>query len=341
MSSRQLRKLQQQKELEEAARRAEEEAQAEESEEESPPTPPKSKASLFANLAALEDEQQDEETHSDVEPLSEPEEVPKPASRSLHCSTGESDAYCDIAKAKKSKKRKKKANNKGKDKPAEKEDASDDIDAALRELSLQNPKTEGWHDSEPTFDPQYEKICELVRIQTQHLKVANEMRTLFGKAALENHDDAGGPVGRGGRRPGPRGQPQQVDLETALKGQHLPGKGLPEVTLRRNLLIQGKDDWPKGTTGGLTMEIVDDLRQHDGTIEFRFVHDKTYQAVQQHFQGDVEIGDPQRLIVLLTQNRTSLFLKLRVMANNHSVSHFLPHPSQQDCERSDRPCLVP
>jgi hypothetical protein len=67
-------------------------------------------------------------------------------------------------------------------------------------------------------------------------------------------------------------------------------------------LIQGKDDWPKGTTGGLTMEMVDN-KAPDGTIEFRFVHDKTYQALQSAFHGYVEIGDPQNLIGLLTRNR--------------------------------------
>jgi hypothetical protein len=100
----------------------------------------------------------------------------------------------------------------------------------------------------------------------------------------------------------PRQQPRQVDLETALKGHHAPGKGLSELTLRRNPLIQGKDDWPKGTTGGLTMEMVDN-KAPDGTIEFRFVHDKTYQALQSAFHGYVEMGDPQNLIGLLTRNR--------------------------------------
>jgi hypothetical protein len=277
MSSRQLRKLQQQKELEEAARRAEEE-----SEEEASRTPPKSKSSLFAKLAALEDDEDEEKENSEQEALSEPEPTPTPA-----------------PKAKKAKK-KKKAKNKAKEIPEKKEESIDDFDAALRDLNLQKP-AESWHNRKPELDPQFEKICELVRIQTQHLKVANEMRNLFGRAALENHDDAGGPVGRGGRPP--RGQRQQVDLETALKGHHLPGKGLPEITLRRNIFIQGKNDWPKGTTGGLTMEMVEDYRQTDGTVEFRFVHDKTYQTMQQAFHGLVEIGDPQNLITFLTKNR--------------------------------------
>lgn len=289
MSSRQLRKLQQQKELEEAARRAEIEAPAEEESEEEPlRPPPKLNTSLFANLAVLDDgedeEDEEKEVESDHEAVNEPDPTPPP-------------------KASKSKKKKKKSKNKAEDKTAEiKREALDEIDAALRDLKLQGPSVESQHGFETSIDPQFVKICELVRIQTQHLKVANEMRNLFGRAALENHDDAGGPIGRGARRQ-PRGQRQQVDLETALKGHHAPGKGLSEITLRRNTFIQGKDEWPRGTTGGLTMEIVEDSRQIDGTVEFRYVHDKAYQTMQQTFYGLVEIGEPQNLIGFLTKNR--------------------------------------
>jgi hypothetical protein len=93
-----------------------------------------------------------------------------------------------------------------------------------------------------------------------------------------------------------------VDLETALKGHHAPGKGLSELTMRRNNFIQGKDDWPKGTTGGLTMAVAEG-KSEDGTMEFKYVHDQSYQTLQQTFQGFVEMGDPQNLIGLLVQNR--------------------------------------
>jgi hypothetical protein len=148
-------------------------------------------------------------------------------------------------------------------------------------------------------------VCKLLGINSQHLKVANEMRNLFGRTAVENHDDAGGPVGRGARRRQQRGQNQQVDLETALKGHHAPGKGLSELTLRRNNFIQGKEDWPKGTTGGLTMALAEG-KSEDGTMEFKYVHDQSYQTLQQTFQGSVEMGDPQNLIGLLVRNRKCL-----------------------------------
>ncbi|RDL37997.1 Uncharacterized protein BP5553_05430 [Venustampulla echinocandica] len=314
MSSRQLRKLQQQRELEQAKLQPQAEAEAEESEEEAV-RPTRSKPSLFANLAALQDEDEDEEDEEAVakdevdgeQNLNSPES--KPASLSK--------------KAKKSKKKKKKAKSKPSEQPVEPDDGADDIDAALRELDLKKPS--GTAESAAVkADPEYERICALLGVSTQHLKVANEMRNLFGRTAADNHDDAGGPVGRGGRRR-QRGQDRRVDLETALKGHHAPGKGLPELTLRRNALIQGKDDWPKGTTGGLTMVMVDDQREKDGTVEFRYDHNQSYQALQQAFNGYVQMGDPENLIGLLVRNpyHISLLIQVSKVAkdqSDHSLS---------------------
>jgi hypothetical protein len=279
MSSRQLRKIQQQRELEKQAKL---QAEEEEESDDEPVVTTKSKPSLFANLAGLEDEAEDEEEEPEIEDVSDHEPAPVSASK----------------KPKKSKK-KKKAKNKGKEKPAGEGvhgTGAEDVDAALREWDIKH--TSGGAAAEPVvpLDPEYQRVCALLGINTQHLKVAHEMRNLFGKAAVDTHED------RTERRARQRAQPRQVDLETALKGQHKPGQGLAELTLRRNPLIQGKDDWPKATTGGLTMEIVDD-KAPDGTIEFRYVHDKTYQTVQSTFHGLVEMGDPQHLIGLLTRNR--------------------------------------
>jgi len=291
MSTRQLRKLQQQRELEQA--QAKLEAEVEEEEESEDEIPTKSKPSLFANLAALEDEGDNEDDAEEDEPaeLSEPEPTPQPTTK----------------KPKKSKK-KKKGKGKGKENAAESkelqkpENGVDEIDAAIRELNL---KKSAWAKADEAFpvDPEYEKVCTLLGAHTQHLKVANEMRALFGRAATEVHDDPGGPVGRGARQR-QRGQNQPVDLETALKGHHLPGKGLPELTLRRNNFIQGKADWPKAPTGGLIMEVIDDPGEEgDGVVEFAYAHNKQYQILQQTFHGFVEMGDPQNLIGLLIRNR--------------------------------------
>ena len=291
MSSRQLRKLQQRRELEEAKVRGD----AEESEEEPVDRPRISKPSLFANLAALENEdEEDDEVAADKEDVENTEGIQNEADASP----------ASVPKAKKPKKKKKKAKSKTAD-PAvekEKEKVGDEIEEALRELNLKRPDdASNEQDTRPPLDPEYERVCALLGIQTQHLKVANEMRNLFGKTALENHDNAGGPVGRAARRQ--RAQQEQVDLETALKGRHPPGKGLPELILRRNIFIQGKDEWPKGTTGGLTMAVTDDKKDAHRSVEFKFVHDQAYQDLQHSFYQYVEIGDPQNLIGLLMRNR--------------------------------------
>ena len=315
MSSRQLRKLQQQRELEQArAKLQEAEGEVEEESENEPAANvSKSKPSLFANFAGLEDEAEDEdeddkEAQSQRE-LSEPDRNPIPAPRSK--------------KAKKKKKSKSKPKVVEEEKP---ENGADEIDAALRELNLKtasNPSAP----SQPTLDPEYERVCQLLGINSYRLKVANEMRNLFGRAAVDNHDDAGGPVGRGARRR-QRGQNQQVDLETALKGHHAPGKGLSELTLRRNIFIQGKEEWPKGTTGGLTMSALGTLSD-DGTQRFKYEHDQNYQQLQERFQHFVAQGDPQNLIGLLVQNRKLLFFHCpNTLLTKASLPHIAPRPSQ-------------
>lgn len=295
MSSRHLRKLQQQRELEQAKLQANVE---EESDDEPVERPQKSKPSLFANFAALEDEDEDGDDNDNA-----------PADREDEIAKAEGDLSNTEAtpapapKAKKSKKKKKKAKSKAKDTPEEKSGGEDEIEEALRELNLKKPsRTANGQDTTPVLDPEYERVCALLGVQTQHLKVANEMRNLFGKTAIDNHDDAGGPVGRAARRQ-QRAQQEQMDLETALKGHHPAGKGLSELILRRNCFIQGKEDWPKGTTGGLTMAVVDDKKDTGGTVEFTFVHDKTYQALQFSFHQYVEVGDPENLVGLLIKNR--------------------------------------
>ncbi|KAI6712699.1 hypothetical protein JHW43_004830 [Diplocarpon mali] len=311
MSSRQLRKLQrqQQRELELAQLHSQHEREEEELDDEPVAATISKLAFSFADLADLEDgigEEEDEQNQSGEEAgTAEP----------VMTVTATPPYSKKPKKSKKKEKQKKKKNaNEAKNntagtiKPA---NIFDDIDVALKELAIKKPAGGVQTDTRLTVDPEYERVCTLLGINSQHLKVANEMRNLFGKAAVELMDEPGGSTGRGGRRPRQRGQNQQVDLETALKGQHLPGKGLSELTVRRNIFIQGKEDWPRATTGGLTMAVVDD-KTDDGTVEFRFVHDQTYQALQQTFFGFVEMGDPQNLIALLTRNPYHISLLIQV-----------------------------
>ncbi|TGO63849.1 hypothetical protein BCON_0010g00140 [Botryotinia convoluta] len=311
MSSRQLRRLQQQRELEQQAKLQAQEEEGEEEESDEEPQPSQSKPSLFANFAALEDLEDDDESKGvdeEEEELSEPTPVV-------------------TAKKPKKSKKKKKAKNAGKGKDSAKaaeakpKNDLDDIDQALKELNLKKPNATNMTSS-IEVDEEYERVCFLLGINTQHLKVANEMRSLFGRAATEPNEDPGGPTGRGARR---RQHNQEMDLETVLKGRHQPGKGLPELTLRRNLFIQGKDEWPKSSSGGLTMEVVENQDVVDGTIEYRFVHDQSYQSVQETFQGLVEMGDPQNLIRFIVRYpyNISLLLQVSKIAKNqgdHSLA---------------------
>ena len=306
MSSRNRRKLQQQLELEKAAKKAQEEEEEESDEVEVQPT-------KSIGFAALLEQEAEEDEHNPAiseddnvnEESNEPSIAPAPTA----------------AKAKKAKKKKKKSKSKAEEKSPSR-DAVDEIDAALRDLNLKKPSANT--PSQPIrsaeeikAQAQFDRISDLLGIQTQHLKVANEQRKLFGKTALENPDNA---AEQPRRRQ--RGQREQVDLETALRGQHPPGKGFPKLTLQRNTFIQGKPHWPVGTTGGLSMAMVDD-QAGDGTVEFRFVHDQTYQALQGVFHRYVDIGDPQRLIELLVKHRKST-LSFQIKANKQqpTIYHF-------------------
>lgn len=307
MSSRQLRKLQQQRELEQQAKLHTQEEEEEESDEEPQHIQPK--PSLFAKLAALEDDEEskeDEEDEEDEEP--EGEELSSPA---------------PVVTAKKPTKSKKKKKGKNKGQPKEsvkapkdtQKDGLDEVDQALKELSLKQPNVTNTATT-IKVDEEYERVCFLLGVNTQHLKVANEMRSLFGRAATENNEDPGGPTGRGARR---RQRNQQIDLEAALRGHHAPGK---ELSLRRNFFIQGKDEWPKSSSGGLIMKIIDD-HQVDGTTEYAFVHEAPYQATQQAFEALVEMGDPQNLIGFLQKNRECSLSFLIANANSLKRTIFL------------------
>jgi hypothetical protein len=138
------------------------------------------------------------------------------------------------------------------------------------------------------------QLFSVLRVDTQHLHAANEMRKLFGRAALQNTDDE--------PRQRQRGHAQQGGIAAAVAGRNAPGaRGLAALGLRRNIFVQGKEEWPRATSGGLGMEIVE--KRVDGSIEYRFVHNRTYQEVQHQFHICVASMDPERMIQLLHLNR--------------------------------------
>lgn len=104
-----------------------------------------------------------------------------------------------------------------------------------------------------------------------------------------------------------------MGLAQALRGQGAgAGRsgGLAAMALRRNIFIQGKEEWPVATGGGLGMEVEE--KRSDGTILYRFVHNRGYQDVQSQFESCVESMDPNRLILLLQHNPYHISTLLQV-----------------------------
>lgn len=303
MSSRALRRAQ--RELEEKQIQ-EKLAQDDQDEDESEPdVAPKTtaKPSLFAMLGdgGEEDEEEDEEEQEDADQDVKPK---------VGDSDGQAEAESMPASkpSKKSKKKKKKAKAKGKATDVDKTAASakksdlDEIDEALLALNMaMNGRTETGSDQQDTISEEKKQLFSVLSVDTQHLHAANEMKRLFGRAAVQSAEDEARPRQRG----------QQGGIAAAIAGRNAPGnRNLASLGLRRNIFIQGKEEWPRATSGGLGMEIVE--KRPDGTVEYRFVHNKTYQDVQRQFQICVASMDSERMIQLLHHNPFHISTLLQV-----------------------------
>lgn len=285
MSSRQLRKLQKQRELEKAQELSAQEL--EESSEDEAPVVAKPRASLFAALGGDDEQEQDED-----EEEQEPEPARAPVSEVVQ-------QHENTSKSKKKKKKKKK----GKAAPVaeakdEEKNVEDEIDKAIKELNI---STKSVADTSSSSAQSSYRINELLAVNPYNLKAVNEMRNLFGREIMSSAE-AEEETERNRRRRAP--MPREVDLETFIRGP--PGqKKLPEVSLRRNIFIQGREHWPRQTSGGLTMK---EVRRADdgGWTEYAYVHNKDYDAAQVCFFAFVQMGDPMRMVHLLKEVRKYL-----------------------------------
>jgi hypothetical protein len=292
MSSRALRRAQ--RELEEKQiqeKLAQDDQDEEESETEAAPKT-KAKPSLFAMLGdgGNQDEDDEEEgTDQDVAPKAENSD-----------GSAEAEPTPALKPSKKSKKKKKKARAKGKAADADRSSASaagksdlDEIDQALLALNLaMNGQTGTGSDQQDAVTEEKKQLFSVLSVDTQHLHAANEMKKLFGRAAVQSAEDEARPRQRG----------QQGGIAAAIAGRNAPGnRNLASLGLRRNIFIQGKEEWPRATSGGLGMEVVE--KRPDGTVEYRFVHNRMYQDVQRQFQICVASMDSERMIQLLHHNR--------------------------------------
>lgn len=182
----------------------------------------------------------------------------------------------------------------------------DEIDLALRELNIQKgldaaQQGQGQNlDAEDSENSWEMRVSKLLAIDSKYLNPTTEMKSLFGSIALErptrNH---AGPDEEG-----------RVDLETALGGRHNPvsrGKELGSLAKRRNIFMQGQENWPLATSGGLGMELMkgpEDAtsRSNSASTPFKhyeIVHNSAYQDAQRQFRLAVESISAENMIHLL------------------------------------------
>lgn len=321
MSSRAIRKLQKLREQEQQ----QSELQHESSEDEAPrPAKPKFNAFDLLNMGDdddnnNEDEDEDEGAeggieHSQQEPAVQPSE-PEPAPKSKS------------SNKKKKKKKASKTSASARSSPTKPNEELDDFDEALKKLSVGGKRGAGAGQTTCSVFPQeassFPKTTnEVLGIEPRYLNANNEMRRLFGNVVLENFDQPAD-AGAGRRRDRNR---QMIDLAQALTGRYSPasrGLSLGGVTQRKNVLMQGKDEWPRAPSGGLGMET--EGSYSTGETLYKLVHNTTYQDVQRQFELCVESMDPQRMIGHLQYNpyHISTLLQVSEIAKHqgdHAVS---------------------
>lgn len=302
MSSRALRKAQKERE---AALLAAQEEEEEEEEVEEPELPTRTKPSAFELLGQVGDDDDDDD--DDDEQVTESAPLKENAEEE-HLSTDEDTTHSITIETNtpsksggKKKKKKKSKSKKVEDAKVQaarhnSEDDMDEIDKALKSLST-GRNQEANTNTPGTADPATVEVCKLLAIDTANLRVENEMRRLFGKVAFEPEQHES-PRNRG---PRPGQQQDGVPLAEAVTGKYAQGgAGLSAVLRRRNIFVPGKEEWPKATGGGLTMDIIE--TRPGGIVEYAFVHNRAYQAAQQEFHGCVAMMDPMQMVNLLRFN---------------------------------------
>ena len=182
----------------------------------------------------------------------------------------------------------------------------DDIDEALRKLRTSDTIASGragTTGSQIALSKAVAHFFDILSVDTHHLNVRNEMKRLFGDISFDDtsHEGQQGPAQRGAH----------IGLAEAVKGANAAGgAGLPAMIRRRNVFAHGKEDWPKASGGGLSMEI--ECVNNDGSILFRFVHNKSYQQAQREFDTSVQGMDPNLMVNLLRFNPYHISTLLQV-----------------------------
>ena len=178
------------------------------------------------------------------------------------------------------------------------EDSEDEVDRALKELKVKTQVHNAAQDErDSTLDWEASATKQLA-IDTKSLNPVNEMKSLFGSVALEGESRAAPRTQQQQRRRG--NQREGLDLATALTGTHSRasrGKELGMLAGRRNVFMQGKEEWPFASSGGLSME--HDQSPSSFDKRYNIMHSSAYQETQRQFRMVVESYDPQQMINLL------------------------------------------
>lgn len=296
MSSRALRKLQKQQE-QEVAKASHEVSDEELSDDELrnfQPAPTKFNAfDLLGSQDAEDGSGSETSLPESVQTLQKPSTPSKP-----------------IETKKKKKKKKRAKNSTGgtenhkSDTPGPQEPELDEIDRALQALSTKNPLQTDERNLVTRGNTVNERLSEefdkLLAIDQRRLNAINEMRKLFGNVVFEHTNET---TSTSTSR---RNRHQPMDLGQALTGRYNPvsrGQDLAGASLRKNILMQAKDEWPRATSGGLGMEVVNKLPS--GQTEYKLVHNTAYKDAQRQFEICVESMEPERIIHHLHYNRKS------------------------------------
>ncbi|KAF8458814.1 transcriptional repressor TCF25-domain-containing protein [Terfezia claveryi] len=303
MSSRAVRKALKQRELEEAqaklaslgigtakfkgdgvAQDVDGEEENEEEELEEKHSIPQGRPNVFAMLGG----DGDEEEEGDEDEDEDEEETAKPTVQPTSAPTS------------KSKKKKNKNKNKKKSPshstPLQPQVEEDEIDCALRLLNIQpSPSPSGTPQpgtsqsiATTTIDID---LLTILRIDPKNFDASQEMRRLFGRAAVDTPGEGGGGGGGAGTPRGARRGAQRDGMAPGPQG----GRG---IVMKKGFFVQPKATWPNAGSGGLGM-VVEGVQERSG---FKFVHGTRYQDVQRQFMMCVVSMDPNRLMSLLHHN---------------------------------------
>ncbi|KAI9714268.1 MAG: hypothetical protein M1820_000227 [Bogoriella megaspora] len=287
MSSRALRRAQKEKE-EQARLNALQDV--EDDDDEPQPQPSKGMFSMLEQDDGYDDAESEEEA---VDGNSEGHELPTNDAARVFNQT-----HLTPMKRKKKKKKSKKAKDPSIEDPNQ-DSGLDEIDAALQALSTKAEIGTTSNSNTSAKDAEIVELCKLLSVDVNSLHASNEMRRLFGRTALEHENEDGE-----GRRN--RGQ-QRGGLAAAVGAR---GSTLADLARRRNVFMQGKENWPSAPSGGLGMQVIE--RNSDGTVEYAFVHNGAYKDSQQQFEAIVASMDPERMIQHLHFNPYHIATLLQV-----------------------------